>query len=214
MERDQTVLELFRKGHEAADKFDYFVCTVAGAIFAYDAEHYVPRRLDFSFHSLESVSLLLLALAFYCGLKRIEASRTVTQLNHGLVDCEDKAKQLALLILDPTATRHISGQISDKSNLDQERQKYLKYAKANETNIPKFVRKATRHQKMRDIFLLCGFVAIFLAKVLQPYGADVSAAATATVPPAQIQSPSAHLSGSPIASQPAPANFQTNKTSQ
>jgi len=213
MERDQTVLELFRKGHEAADKFDYFVCTVAGAIFAYDAEHYVPRRLDFSFHSLESVSLLLLALAFYCGLKRIEASRTVTQLNHGLVDCEDKAKHLSHLILDPTPTRHISGQILDKSSLEQERQKYLTYAKANEIHIPRFVRKATRHQKMRDIFLLCGFVAIFLAKVLQPYGADVSAAAVATAQPAQIQSPAVHLSGSPIASQSAPASLQTNKTS-
>ena len=55
MEPDQTVLELFRKGHESADKFDYFICTVAGAIFAYDAEHYLPRRLDFSFHLFEPV---------------------------------------------------------------------------------------------------------------------------------------------------------------
>jgi hypothetical protein len=123
MDASQTALELFRKGHEAADKFDYFVCTVAGAIFAYSAQHYSPRRLDFDWPLLEPISLLLLALAFYFGLKRIEASRTVTQINHSVVDCEDKAKQLAQLLLSPNPPRDLTGQVCDRHKVQEEQQK-------------------------------------------------------------------------------------------
>jgi hypothetical protein len=63
----------------------------------------------------------------------------------------------------------------------------------------------------RDRLLVCGFVAILAAKVLQPYGADSSAHASASAQPAHIQSQTLHSSASPIPFQLPAAAHMTNK---
>ena len=151
-------LSIYKKAIEAADKFDYFVCTVAGAIFAYSAQHYSPRRLDFDWPLLEPISLLLLALAFYFGLKRIEASRTVTQINHGLVDSEDKAKQLAEWLISPNPPRDLAGQVCDRQKVQAEHQMFLDYAKQWDAKLPAALLRARAFHKRRDVFLICGLL--------------------------------------------------------
>jgi len=100
MDAKPPVYELYSKGKDAADKFDYFVCTVAGAIFAYIVQHYTPKVLAWDAATLEPVSLVLLAFSFYFGIKRIELGATIihidkdlTQLIHqGSLDAAEQLK--------------------------------------------------------------------------------------------------------------------------
>ena len=177
MDAKPPVYELYSKGKDAADKFDYFICTVSGAIFAYIVQHYSPKVLAFDAATLEPVSLVLLAFSFYFGIKRIELGamiihidRDLTQLIHqGSLDAAEQLKPV------------------------------LSHAQAKSKGL----------YIWRDKLLLAGFGAIFLAKVLQPYGADSSAHATATAQPVHIQSPSVHPVAIPIAS-PLPVAVGTN----
>jgi hypothetical protein len=174
---DQPALELYKKGKDAADKFDYFVCTVSGAIFAYIAQHYTPKVLAIDAATLEPVSLLLLAGSFFCGLKRIELGATIIHIDRDLTVLIRQESMDAAERLKPV----------------------LAHAQA----------KSKRLYIWRDRLLLAGFVAILASKVLQPYGADSSAHATASAPPSHIQSPAVHPVTIPAAS-PLPEAARTN----
>ena len=163
--------ELYSKSRDDLAKFDYFICSVAGAIFAYVAQHYTPKVLAINAATLEPISLMLLGASFYCGVRRIEICGTI-------------------------------------HNMDRYLTIYQHYQNAEEVERlkPEYHRKKATGKSLylwRDRLLFAGFVAILLAKVLQPYGADSSTHASASAQPSQIQSPSVHPVAVPIHNPPA-----------
>ena len=75
-------IEVYFKADESSEKFDYFVCSVAGALFAYIGRDYVPRKLGLGIPLIEPLSLVFLVASFYCGIKRIECKIHARRLNH------------------------------------------------------------------------------------------------------------------------------------
>ena len=73
--------ELFSKEHAASEKFDYFMCSVAGALFAYIGQNYTPHKLDGWPYYLTPAALLCLTLSFAFGLWIICLSKKVTRMN-------------------------------------------------------------------------------------------------------------------------------------
>jgi hypothetical protein len=166
---------LFDKQHEATVKYDYFVSGVSGAIFAYIAEHYTPQKLAFDFFLLEPLALLALALSMYFGLKRLETHRNFTALNHLLTDCEEKAIQVGKVLENPTeGLKDLSGRKLSPEEIENERQQHAARARGYAKQVPALVKLARRYYKLRDRFLILGFAAILLSKVLQPYGSGAS----------------------------------------
>ena len=209
----QTTLEIYKKAHDAADKFDYFVCTVTGAIFGYEAERFSPNRLDLDFHLLELVSILLLAAAFWCGLQKLRYSILGTRINHQLNDSEEKSLQLAQMLKQPEYQNELSQQM-----ILADIRKHRTLVDISNAQLPKESAAARNYYIWRDILLVAGFLAIVAARIWQPYCVDSSAHATATAPPAQIQLPAAHLPDTPTSIQlppaKAPTQAATNKKSQ
>lgn len=208
-------MELFKKGYEATDKFDYFICSIAGAIFAYDAEHYIPHRLHFDVHLFDPVSLLLLAISFCFGLMRIDASRMVTKYNHNSVDFWDKALHLAKKIQNPEREHGWNEQ--QLALLHQQHQEHQVAATIADKRIWDFARRASVFQKFRNLFLFVGFLAIFFAKLLLPYAPDASDATNGANQPPQIQLQTTQTLVSPRLSQVTSAqigNTQTNATKE
>lgn len=177
MSDSHPLLEIYKKGQDAADKFDYFVCGVTGAVLTYIAQQYSPKPLAIDVHLLEPVAILILAGSFFCGLTRLRWCAAIIHVDFDLGHAREKN--------DLPKVEALTGLICS--------------ARAT----------AKRLYTWRDRLLYVGFFAIFLAKVLQPYGADSSAHATATAQPSQIQSPAAHPVSSPVPS-PLPAAVGTN----
>jgi hypothetical protein len=50
-----------------------------------------PKRFDLDFSLLEPLSLLLLALSFGCGFRRLYLAAFGTHINHDLNDADEKS---------------------------------------------------------------------------------------------------------------------------
>lgn len=156
-------IELYRRGHEAAEKLDYFICGVAGAIFAYLGQGYKPHKIELSLTLIEPLALALLAGAFFAGIKRIEMCNAATHINHEQLKVDEQNKELLKLMEDSEENRKMfepqwAAVLQRKVNLD----KTLRDAQ----------RKAKIYYHLRNKLLTCGFVAVVLSKLLSPYAAN------------------------------------------
>lgn len=182
---------LYSKGHEAASGFDYFVCGVAGAMFAYTAEHYSLKKFALDFSLLEPFSLLLLAVSFYCGLRRLHFASFGAQIDHDLADLQTKMTQIGDLL--KKTIQEPNGNELDRQKLVMDYRKYASRAEAWEARLPDVNAAAGKYYRVRDIFLMFGFALVFFAKVLQPYQPSFA-------PPQEPSSPM--LTASPPAPRP------------
>ena len=78
-ERSDRVYENWRT---SAEKFDYFVLGILGAICAYIANNFEPGRLGFNPKTLELIALVSFFLSAILGFVRVEATVLLTSLNY------------------------------------------------------------------------------------------------------------------------------------
>jgi hypothetical protein len=64
---NETSFDLFSKEHAASERFDYFVCGIAGALFAYIGQAYTPHTFGSRYYYLMPAALLL-TVSFLFGL--------------------------------------------------------------------------------------------------------------------------------------------------
>jgi len=162
---------VFAGAREAQQKFDYFIAGVAGALFAYIAQTYTPKKISFTPASLEPLALVFLALAFFYGMKRIENTVVVMRLNHEMLDAEEKAGSMTEAMASGIShgfNPH-SGELISATELPALREFYRQQARSARDQAEVASIKGERFYTRRNQFLFAGFVAIFLTKLLQPY---------------------------------------------
>src|ERR1017187_1350311 len=93
--------EVFGLSHKSSEKFDYFLCSVSGALFAYIAQTFTPQRLDNPFSALQTASLLFLAISFYAGIRRIQYRNAMIRENHVMLANAEHAAKLTELLSNP-----------------------------------------------------------------------------------------------------------------
>jgi hypothetical protein len=164
-------VEVHMRHQEEASKFDYFICTVSGALFAYVAQTYIPHRIDLSPALLEPLSLVFLGASFFFGLKRLEQANVVMRLNSRLLDAGEKAGSLTARMLQPGEMfyNEESGEVFDRTTLEKKRDAYLGVAKSINVQFSKLEKQGLKFYNLRNLFLMLGFLTIFAAKVSQPY---------------------------------------------
>jgi len=168
-------LEVFIASLEGDQKFDYFVCGVAGALFAYIGQTYTPHKIELSISLFEPASLILLALAFFAGLHRIQTVNVISRINHKVLRAHEEAARLTEQMASGGTIHYpMGGQILDRSSAEAFVDKRLKSALRMESKLLAQGKRSERLYKTRDRLLLCGFVAIFFSKVLQPYASAPS----------------------------------------
>jgi hypothetical protein len=153
-------IELYRRGQEAAEKLDYFICGVAGALFAYIGQTYQPHKIEFGITLIEPFSLLCLAAAFLAGLRRIEASNAEVNIEHDQLKLDAQIEGLAKLMEKDRALFEPQWAAAASRRLSLG--KVFLEARA----------KASRYYHIRNRFLICGLSAVFLSKLLSPYAAN------------------------------------------
>ena len=70
--------EIYRDSYKTAvdvgQKFDYWVAGIIGAVLAYSAQHYEPRRYDNLIACIEPIALVVLLVAFWFSFERLRLS--------------------------------------------------------------------------------------------------------------------------------------------
>jgi hypothetical protein len=168
---DEKISLLFKNAIEGQQKFDYFISGFTGALFAYTAQTYIPQRLDFGPSAIEPFALLLLALSFFFGLKRIETTNLARALNHDALDAAQKAGNLTEALGRGTARgfNPHSGEIMTQENIAYRRELNIALSKQAEDEFNKVAARGERYYNFRNLFLQAGFLAILVAKLLEPY---------------------------------------------
>jgi hypothetical protein len=163
-------IEIFGRAQASSEKFDYFVCGVAGTLFAYIAQTYQPERLNLGTSSLEPISLVLLGLAFYFGIKQIEVSVAIKKLNFQSLNAAENVEKLAGGLrqqVDPVEFEN--GDKMPRVLVETLRRENADAQKKSSEQLQLKIEKMSSLGKIRDRFLLLGFLAIFIAKLLEPY---------------------------------------------
>jgi hypothetical protein len=165
-----------RGNTDSVEKFDYFIVSVAGALFAYVGQSYVPHKFDSVFSALMPLALVYLILAFVFGCRRIYLANIGKKLNKECVkeheDCKHITETLKKFQCSENfgvLTDNITGEVVTAEYLTSRRNKKLATKKELERVARLKIKWANSHEKFRDICLFLGFVLILAAKIFQPY---------------------------------------------
>ena len=90
--------ELYSKERASGEKFDYYICSAAGALFAYIGQTYSPHTFDSWFYCLTPTALLALTVCFGVGLWSINISKNVTTLNKEVILLIEESTQILELL--------------------------------------------------------------------------------------------------------------------
>jgi hypothetical protein len=168
--------EIFEMERTSIQKYDYFICSAAGALFAYVGEHYEPHKFDSTYSTLTPLALICLILSVGFGIKSIYLSNMVKRFNlYHLKHHEDcisitkkltefSASQNTVLPLDEA-----SGKVLPVEYLTSRKEEKLQLMDRLEKAGHSQIKRAIRYERVRDICLMVGLVLIFCSKILQPY---------------------------------------------
>ncbi|HTA95027.1 MAG TPA: hypothetical protein VK769_02780 [Verrucomicrobiae bacterium] len=163
--------DLHSKEHTSGEKFDYYICSAAGALFAYIGQTYTPHTFDSWYYFLTPTALFALTVCFGIGLWTISISKAVIMLN----------KEVLLLLEESTQILELLGN-SNAEFFDSPKQKratrqeLAAKVETNRVSIDEMreyafikIRKADTFNCVRNLSLGIGFLLILASKVLQPY---------------------------------------------
>ena len=162
--------DLFSKEHTSSEKFDYFVCGIGGALFAYLGQAYIPQKFESWSQCLTPLALICLTLSFYSGFRRIQISNELTKLNKEMLQAHERIVNFtSALNTNDSSFVSGTGEIHTREMLEQFRKDEEKMVE--ETNKLAFTKTdlANRCGKFRDGLLFIGFLAILFSKIVQPY---------------------------------------------
>jgi hypothetical protein len=186
MDMSERSISVHKIAQTESVKFDYFVCSVVAAIFAYLVKDYSPHKIGFDFNTVETLSLVCLVISFFAGFKRIELHNEFMRVNHSLLDAIEQAEVLTD-DLNQTPPKFPPDVLKRKYDL---RQELLLGQNVYRAMLNKISPKAGFCYKMRNLFLYVGFASIVLSKVLQPYETSVSSSANISLPQTNALMPS------------------------
>jgi len=167
--------DLFSKAHASIERLDYFMCTVAGGLFAYIGQGFNPRNLSGAASTVTLGALFLLAVSFAIGVWRIRTSILVTRCNQNIIASEEliakmvkRLNQCRALLKEGRQLEMASGlgEPYTVDNLETEKKKEEANLNTTREQFKKALRESRYYGVSRDVILLLGFVCILVAKLL------------------------------------------------
>ncbi|HZF02011.1 MAG TPA: hypothetical protein VE344_08965 [Methylomirabilota bacterium] len=160
-------LTLHEKSLASVEKFDYFLCGFAGALFAYIGQNYTPHKFDNWFYYLIPLALVCLTVSLAFGLRRLQLSIAITELNKKIVsifeECESINNELAKHAesKEPSSSVNLlTGEKLDWQGLVDLQKKQREKAKQDKLKAEIKIKRAEVYGSCQNIFLIVGFLLI------------------------------------------------------
>jgi hypothetical protein len=179
---------LYQASHEAQQKFEYFLTGAIGAMFAYTAQTYTPKKIDFSPATLEPIAIICFAVAFFLGLRRLDCLYHILGISYEKThaDADAAVIQKALrMIEDDDRLSYQPG--TSLEEMEKELEWNRSRSRSAKPSLDDLHTKISTFYNWRSRLLIAGFALIFLARVLSPYFAATTPQKPKTPPPAVMQ---------------------------
>ena len=163
---------LYQASHEAQQKFEYFLTGAIGAMFAYTAQTYTPKKLDFSPSTLEPIAIICFAVAFFLGLRRLDCLYHILGISYEKTDADVDAaviqKTLRMIEDDHLPSYQLGTSVEEmEKDLEWNRTR----SRSAKPILDDLNTKIRTFYSWRSRLLIAGFALIVLARVLSPYSA-------------------------------------------
>ena len=151
---------------EAAQKFDYFITGLTGALCAYIAQSWKPQKMaHFGPEALEPVALLLLFIAAVSGFKRIEWTLVTLRLNSEWLHALEKRGAMAGATQSGSPLmNNESGDFLSPRDAMNNYQALSEIAPEIRANMDYAADKSGNWYKWRNRFLFAGFLVLVAAR--------------------------------------------------
>lgn len=163
---------MHKAAQEAQQKFEYFFTGAVGAMFAYTAQTYESQKFESFSNFLEPAALLMLALAFFFGLRRLDCLYRILGMNYEELHAAANAKELskALEQAGRSGQALSSEQEEFRKEWEAKRDASVIREKQAGVHLKTLNQKSRFFYNARNILMVCGLLTIVVAKVLEPYG--------------------------------------------
>ena len=165
-ERSDKVYDNWRQG---AEKFDYFVLGLTGALCAYISQTYTPEKLGLNPGTLELLSLALLVFAAIAGFKRVETIIEITRLNHWSLRANEERGALISKSRSQPLLNESTGDILSPQMVQQHVNALTHSIASFDPQIKNAQSSALLWYRIRNLLILVGFAVLVSAKVLSAY---------------------------------------------
>lgn len=167
MNRSDKVHESWRM---AAEKLDYFVLALVGALLAYLSQNFEPMPLGWNSGTLELVALLLLVGSAVAGFRRIEKINSAIRLNFQYLRASEQHGELSSKSSGEFLTNHETGEVIGPHEIPIRLHAFKAIAAETKDLIDKASVAGRRAYNARNWLLFVGFLLLLAAKVWAGYG--------------------------------------------
>jgi len=162
---------LYQAAQDAQQKFEYFLTGAIGAMFAYTAQTYTPKKLDWTTSALEPVAIICFAVAFFLGIMRLDCLYHHLGISSQQAQAEGDSKEIekALRVIeaDPLLRTPWSG--NNPLQIEEELRRSRSRAESAKPILAKLDGKIYSYYTWRNRLMVAGFSLIVVAKVATPY---------------------------------------------
>ena len=160
---------VYEKLRESTEKFDYFILGVVGALCAYISQTFKPERIGLNPGTLELLALLVLVLGAIFGFRRVEQVNLATLVNYRVLHANERRGVLVSVIQNGTGVNTETGAIYSPGFAAQEIPKIAEQLKQLQPKLASAQARAQLHYKLRNAFILIGFLMLLAAKLSSAY---------------------------------------------
>ena len=162
--RSIIAFEHYREGEQ---RFEYFITGISTALCAYVGQTLQPQKFGFNPYTLEVLALALVVASIIVGFKRIELGISLHRLNHALLHMGEFR---GVLVSNPHGfMNELTGDAITPAMIQKRVQQIENDVPITEGNIKTAQAKVLKYYHWRNWLLLCGFVGLFISKILVPY---------------------------------------------
>jgi hypothetical protein len=164
---EQRSVIAFTRYWEDEQRFEYFITGISTALCAYVGQTLQPQRFGYNAYTLEVFSLVLVVTSIIFGFKRIEFGIWLKFLNHHWLHLGELRGKL--VSARPGSVNEQTGEVLTPAAIQKQIEQINKDLPATRKNIETAQAKIKRCYNYRNVFLLLGFVGLFVSKILVPY---------------------------------------------
>ena len=164
--RSIIAFEYYREGEQ---RFEYFITGISTALCAYVGQTLQAQKFGLNPYTLEVLSLALVVTSIIFGFKRIEVGISLKSLNHQMLHLGELR---GVLVSNPNPQGFInqeSGEVLTPAEIKKRIATINKDLPNIEKNIKTAQDKILKYYRCRNWLLLCGFIGLFVSKILPPY---------------------------------------------
>jgi hypothetical protein len=164
---EQRSIIAFTRYWEDEQRFEYFITGISTALCAYVGQTLQPQRFGYNAYTLEVFSLALVVTSIICGFKRIDYGTWLKFLNHHWLHLGELRGEL---VSAPQGfLNKQTGEMWTPAAVKEQIEQINKDLPATVKSIETAQAKIRRYYNYRNVFLLLGFVGLFVSKILVPY---------------------------------------------